>query len=80
MGLNRSFADGSLDAIYDVTIAYPDNLPEKEEDITRGKFPKEVHFYIRRYEQTSSTMTKATTATTTTTTTTTTMLSHFMLI
>ena len=56
MGLNRSFADGSLDAIYDVTIAYPDNLPEKEEDITRGKFPKEVHFYIRRYEQTSSTM------------------------
>ena len=40
--------DGNLDAIYDVTIAYPDNLPETEGDLSRGKLPKEVHFYIKR--------------------------------
>ncbi len=43
------FSDGNLDAIYDVTIAYPDNLPEREEDLKKGKLPKEVHFYIKRY-------------------------------
>ena len=39
---------GTLDAIYDVTIAYPDNLPEKEIDLFNGQIPTEVHFFVRR--------------------------------
>ncbi|XP_024881027.1 lysocardiolipin acyltransferase 1-like [Temnothorax curvispinosus] len=37
-----------LDAVYDLTIAYPDYIPQSEVDLIRGKFPREVHFHIRR--------------------------------
>lgn len=37
-----------LDAVYDLTIAYPDYIPQSEIDLIRGKFPREVHFHIRR--------------------------------
>ncbi|XP_050450033.1 lysocardiolipin acyltransferase 1-like isoform X2 [Cataglyphis hispanica] len=37
-----------LDAVYDLTIAYPDYIPQSEIDLIRGKFPDEVHFHIRR--------------------------------
>ena len=43
-----SFSDGNLDAIYDMTIAYPDNLPETEADLANGKIPTEIHFHIKR--------------------------------
>ena len=42
-------SDGNLDAIYDVTIAYPDNLPETEADLAYGSIPSEIHFHIKRY-------------------------------
>ena len=42
-------SDGNLDAIYDVTIAYPDNLPETEADLANGSIPSEIHFHIKRY-------------------------------
>lgn len=37
-----------LDAVYDLTIAYPDYIPQSEVDLIRGRFPREVHFHIRR--------------------------------
>lgn len=41
--------NGNLDAIYDVTIAYPDNLPETEADLANGSIPSEIHFHIKRH-------------------------------
>jgi len=43
------FLDGGLHSVYDVTIAYPDEVPEKEKDLLEGKLPKQVHFHIKRY-------------------------------
>lgn len=37
-----------LDAVYDLTIAYPDYVPQSEVDLIKGKLPSEVHFYIER--------------------------------
>lgn len=37
-----------LDAVYDLTIAYPDYIPQTEIDLIRGKLPDEVHFHIKR--------------------------------
>ncbi|CAG7834512.1 unnamed protein product, partial [Allacma fusca] len=39
--------NNQLDAVYDMTIAYPKTLPECELDILQGKFPQEVHFNIK---------------------------------
>ena len=49
-------SDGNLDAIYDVTIAYPDNLPETEADLAYGSIPSEIHFHIKRYYSTLHTL------------------------
>ena len=43
------FSDKALDALYDVTIAYPFNIPQSEPDLILGNFPREVHFHIKRY-------------------------------
>ncbi|CAL4104477.1 unnamed protein product, partial [Meganyctiphanes norvegica] len=37
-----------LDAVYDVTVAYPKTIPSSELDILKGRFPQEVHFHIKR--------------------------------
>ena len=42
------FIDGGLHSVYDVTIAYPDEIPEKEKDLVEGKIPQQVHFHIKR--------------------------------
>ena len=47
----NALRDGGLDAIYDVTIGFPDLLPKTELDIGKGIMPREVHFHIRRYEE-----------------------------
>ncbi|XP_074662282.1 lysocardiolipin acyltransferase 1-like [Tubulanus polymorphus] len=39
-----------LDAVYDVTVGYPRNIPHGELDIVTGKFAKEVHFHIQRHD------------------------------
>lgn len=41
--------NNSFDAVYDISIAYPDNIVEHELDILKGKFPTEVHYHIKRY-------------------------------
>ena len=43
------FADGGLHAVYDVTLGYPDIVPETEQDLMDGNFPNEVHFHIKRF-------------------------------
>ncbi|KAK4299874.1 hypothetical protein Pmani_027886 [Petrolisthes manimaculis] len=40
---------GLLDAVYDVTVAYPKTLPLSELDLIKGKMPEEVHFHIKRH-------------------------------
>ncbi|XP_013772761.1 lysocardiolipin acyltransferase 1-like [Limulus polyphemus] len=42
---------GMLDAVYDVTIGYPDRIPQSEVDCLRGNMPKFVHFLVKRYDQ-----------------------------
>jgi lysocardiolipin and lysophospholipid acyltransferase len=37
-------------AIYDVTIGFPDLIPQNEKLLIRGTYPKEVHFHVQRYE------------------------------
>ncbi|XP_038607383.1 lysocardiolipin acyltransferase 1 isoform X2 [Tachyglossus aculeatus] len=39
----------NLDAIHDITVAYPYNIPQSEKHLLEGNFPKEIHFHIRRY-------------------------------
>lgn len=34
--------------MYDLTIGYPDLIPQSEMDALRGVFPKSVHFHIKR--------------------------------
>lgn len=38
-----------LDAIYDITLGYSDNIPQTEYDVLCGVFPQKVHFHVRRY-------------------------------
>ena len=46
----NALRDGGLDAVYDVTIGFPDVLPKTEIDLWRGILPREVHFHIRQYD------------------------------
>ena len=45
---HTSIVGECLDALYDVTIAYPDKKPLTEHDIAQGMFPSEIHFHIKR--------------------------------
>ncbi|XP_001603121.2 lysocardiolipin acyltransferase 1 [Nasonia vitripennis] len=40
-----------LDALYDLSIGYPDLVPQSELDLLNGKVPDEVHFHVRRIPQ-----------------------------
>lgn len=42
-----------LDAVYDVTVAYPKTLPLTELDLIKGRMPEEVHFHIKRHPASS---------------------------
>lgn len=37
-----------LDAIYDVTLIYPDIVPQTEKTLLSGQFPKEVKVHFAR--------------------------------
>ncbi|KAK2092271.1 Lysocardiolipin acyltransferase 1 [Saguinus oedipus] len=39
----------NLDAIHDITVAYPHNIPQSEKHLLQGDFPTEIHFHVRRY-------------------------------
>lgn len=40
--------DKQINAVYDLTVGYPDVIPQSEMDALRGVFPKTVHFHIKR--------------------------------
>ncbi len=46
----KALRDGKLDAVYDLTVAYPDVFPKTEIDVYRGFYPREVHFHVRSFE------------------------------
>ncbi|XP_078505983.1 lysocardiolipin acyltransferase 1 isoform X1 [Lissotriton helveticus] len=39
----------NLDAIHDITVAYPRNIPQTEKHLLNGNFPREIHFHVKRY-------------------------------
>jgi len=41
----------NLDAVYDVTIAYPDLLGRGEKELVSGQYPYEVHIHMERYSK-----------------------------
>ena len=46
----NALRSGGLDAVYDVTIGYPDVLPKTEVEMAKGIMPREVHFHINSYD------------------------------
>lgn len=38
----------ALDCVYDVTLLYPDVIPQTEKHIVRGTFPKVVRMHFNR--------------------------------
>ncbi|XP_061824142.1 lysocardiolipin acyltransferase 1 isoform X2 [Nerophis lumbriciformis] len=39
----------NLDAVHDITVAYPKNIPQTERHLMLGLFPREIHFHVCRY-------------------------------
>ena len=39
-----------LDAVYDVTIAFPDTLPKTELDFVSGTMPRSIDFHVKSYD------------------------------
>ncbi|XP_060534154.1 lysocardiolipin acyltransferase 1-like [Cylas formicarius] len=56
---SRMMADGCLDALYDVTIVYPDVVPQNEKVLFSGGFPKRVKVHLVRYPSSSLPATEA---------------------
>lgn len=44
----RSTGD-NLDALHDITVAYPQSAPQTERHLLAGTFPRQIHFHVRRY-------------------------------
>lgn len=44
------FSAGQINTIYDVTVAYPKTMPQREVALVLGEYPPEVHFDIKRYD------------------------------
>jgi len=40
----------TLNAIYDVSIGFPDYIPQTEHSLFNAMLPKEVHFHLKRYD------------------------------
>ncbi|CAL9687069.1 unnamed protein product [Knipowitschia caucasica] len=40
----------NLDAVHDITVAYPQNIPQTERHLVLGLFPREIHFHVQRFE------------------------------
>ena len=48
--LVNALRSGGLDAVYDVTIGYPDVISKTELEFGRGTMPREVHYHIKSYD------------------------------
>lgn len=45
---NKLMEEKCLDAVYDMTIFYPDIIPQNENILLRGNFPKKIKVHIKR--------------------------------
>ncbi|GJQ78024.1 hypothetical protein Trydic_g2372 [Trypoxylus dichotomus] len=50
--VGRLLSKNGLDALYDITLAYCDKIPQTEKDILWGNFPKKIKMHFRRYPST----------------------------
>lgn len=39
-----------MNAVWDITIGYPDHIPQNEKSLFTGHGAKEIHFHMKRYE------------------------------
>jgi len=39
----------NIDAVYDITLGFPDRIPQNEDSLWTGKLPQQVHFHVKRY-------------------------------
>jgi len=46
----NALRSGGLDAVYDVTIGYPDVISKTELEFGKGIMPREVHYHIKSYD------------------------------
>ena len=47
----QALRSGGLDAVYDITVGYPDALAKTEVDFVKGKcIPREIHYNIHYYK------------------------------
>ena len=46
----NAMRDNGLDAIYDITMGYPDAISKTEVELFKGYIPREIHYYIRSYD------------------------------
>ena len=47
----KALRSGHLDAVYDVTVGYPDALAKTEADFLKGEcMPREIHYCVRHYK------------------------------
>jgi len=44
---------GSVDALYDITLGFPDKVPQNESTIFNSDWPAEIHIHTRRIELSS---------------------------
>lgn len=42
-----------ISSVIDITMGYPDVVPQNESDLLAGRFPHEIHFHVKRYDITS---------------------------
>eukprot|EP00731_Ephydatia_muelleri_P027381 Em0019g254a len=47
--LVQSLRKEGLEAVYDITIGFPDALPKTEFHFLKGVIPSEIHYYIKEY-------------------------------
>lgn len=40
---------GGIQAVHDITVAYPDDIVCNEKDVILGRLPHQVHFHVKRY-------------------------------
>ncbi|KAJ8954207.1 hypothetical protein NQ318_005802 [Aromia moschata] len=48
---HQLLSKNNLDAVYDVTLVYPDVVPQNEKVLLNGRFPKEVKVHFARYSK-----------------------------
>ena len=46
----KKLRSGSCQALYDLTLAFPDKVPQSEKTILEATWPQEIHIHVERHE------------------------------